>query len=515
MNMKKQLRLTIMIFVIGLSAKSQNLKKVETYYDPYTKTKIHEAYTTLPTPPYPIHGVYKEWDQSGVLMKEITFQNGKKHGPYKVFINAGMASIWGKENVGKLYSVTNYSNDKLNGVDQMYSYKNGKAQIVLQKTWLNEKQVKEEAWTDDGNPIKLIQPDGPCFENYESGGKRFEYTLKAGKFEGKYTSWYPDGKVEVSTNYKDDKKNGKHIEYGKNGKPEFEATFVNDKMSGVVTLWYPDGTVRKTVYYDPVTFNLVEEKEFSTKGVLKFHRSIVSGNKTKAITYDSISGTRSLEEEELSDPNTGKYVKHGRVIQYWSNGAVALEAQYQNGKLNGNYKQLDPEGEIVSSGETKDGRTVGEWIFYYDEEFNQAESKKDASFYRKINYNSQEGPWPTTDYFISGGKQFEGFLAGVSPDVPAGKCKYYFENGKISQDCEFNAKGKPLSLKIFDEEGTLLQEGTAVDPKAPITMNWIEYYPNGKVKAKGILNPTTGIKIATWTYYDEAGNAREVLENQR
>lgn len=508
------IKIALVLMTSVTVASAQNLKQVTTYYDIY-KTKVQESYTTLPTPPYLMHGVYEKYDAYGALMTRGTYKEGKKNGKFTSYFSTEMTGLYGKAALGKVWSETNYVDDKEDGVDKLYSVKNGQTVLVKQYTWVKGTKIKDEEWTEDGKQTKLIQPNGPCFENYENGGKKLEYTLKTGKFEGKYTSWYPDGKVEVSTNYKDDKKNGKHIEYGKNGKPEFEATFVNDKMSGVATLWYPDGTVRKTVNYDPVTFNLIEEKEFSTKGLLKFQRSIVSGNKTKAITYDSISGAKSLEEEELSDPNTGEYIKHGRVIQYWSNGAIALEAQYQNGELSGTYKQLDPDGEIVSAGETKDGRTVGEWIFYYDEEFNQAESKKDASFLRKINYNSIEGPWPTTDFFISGSKQFEGFLAGVTPDVPAGKCKYYFENGKISQDCEFNAKGKPLSLKIFDEEGKLLQEGTAVDPKAPVTMNWIEYYPNGKVKAKGILNPTTGIKIATWTYYDEAGNAREVLENQR
>lgn len=251
-------------------------------------------------------------------------------------------------------------NDKEDGLEQMFSIRNGEEVLIKLSTWSMRTKIKDEEWTEGIKHIKLIQLNGPCYELCENRTRKVEYTLKAGKYEGKYTSWYPDGTVEVSSNYKADKKNGKHIEYFKNGKPELEATYVDDKMTGLVSLSFADGTKRKIIGYDPTTFKLIEENEYSRKGILKFTRKLISGNQTKFTTYDSISGTKAFEEEELFDPQTNNYLRHGRVIQYHPNGQIAIDAQFLNGKLDGTFKHFDDSGEIISSGENKNGSTVGD-----------------------------------------------------------------------------------------------------------------------------------------------------------
>lgn len=501
--------MVILMMFISISAESQNLKKVVTYYDVY-KTKVHESYTTLPTAPYLMHGVYEKFDAYGAIMTKGNFNNGKKHGLFTNYFSTEMTGIYGRSALGKVWTKTNYVNDKEDGLDQMYSIKNGEQVLINQSTWSMGTKIKDEEWTEDGRQIKLVQPNGPCYVLYENGNKKLEYTLKAGKYEGKYTSWYPDGTVEVSSNYKTDKKNGTHIEYFKNGKPELEATYVDDKMTGFVSISFDDGTKRKTVEYDPMSFNLVEEKEYSRKGILKFTRRVVSGNQTKSITYDSLTGWKLFEEEELFDSRTNSYLRHGRVLQYHSNGQVAIDASFANGKLDGAFKQFDDSGEVISSGENKNGVAVGEWISYFDDEWNLAPSKKEATYYRKINYSPSGGPWPTTDYFITGKKQFEGMLAQVSPDVPAGKCTYYFESGAISQELELDNTGNVRWQKIYTEDGKLHKEAKAANTTFGPGAEWIEYYPNGKMKAKG--KTVGGAKVGTWIYYDDSGNSRQVIE---
>lgn len=509
MNILLKRVLVMLILTISFNVEAQNLKKVTTYYDVY-KTKIHEVYTTLPTAPYLMHGTYEKFDVYGALMTKGTYSNGKKQGTFTNYFATELTGIYGKSALGKIWSQTNYVNDKEDGLDKLYSAKDGQSVLIKQVTWKSGAKVKDEEWNESGKQTKLIQPDGPCFELYDNGNKKVEYILAGGKYEGKYTSWYADGMVEVSSNYKGDKKNGRHVEYFKSGKPETEATFVNDKMSGVVTISFEDGTKRKTIEYDPKTFNLVEEKEYSSKGVLKFDRKVVSGNQTKFITYDSITGSKAYEEEELFDQQSNKYLRNGRVLQYYSNGAIATDAQFMNGKLNGSYKQIDANGEVINAGENKEGNMVGEWITYYDEEWNVAETKKEAIYYRKINYSSPKGPWPTSDYFITGEKQFEGMLVQVSPDVPAGKCTYYFQNGKVSQELELDNMGNLKSQKIYNEDGKLDKEAKAANTAYGLGADWIEYYLNGKVKAKG--KTAEGVKVGTWTYYDENGNSKQIIE---
>ncbi|MBL7839384.1 MAG: hypothetical protein JNJ75_04525 [Cyclobacteriaceae bacterium] len=474
------------------------------------KTKVHESYTTLSAAPYLMHGAYEKFDAYGAIMTKGNFSNGKKNGLFTNYFSTEMTGIYGKAALGKVWTKTNYVNDKEDGLDQMFSVENGESVLIKQATWAMGTKIKDEEWTEGGKQIKLIQFNGPCYELYENGAKKLQYTLKDGKYEGKYTSWYPDGAIEVSSNYKADKKNGKHIEYFKNGKPELEATYVDDKMTGLVSLSFAEGTKRKTIEYDRTTFKLIEEKEYSQKGILKFTRKVISGNQAKSTTYDSISGIKAFEEEELFDPRNNNYLRHGRVIQYHPNGQIAIDAQFLNGKLDGTFKQFDNSGEVISSGENKNGSTAGEWISYLDDEWNLVASKKDATYYRKITYSPSNGPWPTIDYFITGEKQFEGMLAEVSPDVPAGKCTYYFKSGKVSQEMDVDNSGNVRWQKIYTEDGKLDKEAKAANTTFGPGAEWMEYYPNGKVKAKG--KTVDGAKVGTWIYYDESGNSRQVIE---
>jgi antitoxin component YwqK of YwqJK toxin-antitoxin module len=501
--------LAILTLFISIAAESQNLKKVVTYYDIY-KTKVQESYTTLPTAPYLMQGAYEKFDAYGAIMTKGNFNNGKKHGLFTNYFSTEMTGIYGKSALGKVWTKTNYVNDKENGLDQMYSVKNGEQALIKQSTWSMGAKIKDEEWTESGKQIKLVQPNGPCYELYENGSKKMEYTLEAGKYEGKYTSWYPDGTVEVSSNYKADKKSGKHIEYFKNGKPELEASYVDDKMTGLVSLSFDDGSKRKTIEYDPTTFTLVEEKEYSRKGILKFTRKVVFGNQTKSITYDSITGTKAFEEEEMFDSRTSNYVQNGRVLQFHRNGQVAIDAKFVNGKLDGTFKQFDDSGAVISSGENKNGMSTGEWTNYLDDEWNLVSSKKDATYYRKITYVPSGSPWPATDYFITGEKQFEGMLTQVSPDIPVGKCTYYFQSGTVAQELDVDNAGNVRWQKKYTEDGKLDKEAKATNTTFGPGAEWIEYYTNGKVKAKG--KTVDGTKVGTWTYYDESGNSKQVIE---
>ena len=323
--MKRILLATLAVILICQAPLfGQSLKKVETYYDPFTRTRIHEAYTTLASPPYSIHGIYKEWDQSGVLMTEAGYLNGKKHGAYKVFCNAGMRDLVGRENVGKLYSLSNYTNGKLNGLEQMYGYSANKAQIILQKAWVNGEQVKQETWTPEGLKTQQFQMNGVCFELYPDGHKKFEYTLKNGKQEGKSTIWFANGQTQISTNYKNGVEEGKHIEYFSDGQIELEATMVNGKFSGPERLFFEDGKRRKIITYDPVTFNLQEEKEFYRNEAPKFQRIVVSGNRAKSTYYDSLTGNKFVEQEELYDQASKRFLRDGQSLRYHQNGKINM-----------------------------------------------------------------------------------------------------------------------------------------------------------------------------------------------
>jgi antitoxin component YwqK of YwqJK toxin-antitoxin module len=499
-----------LMVALALGATAQSLQKVETYYDPFSRTRIHEAYTTTSTPPYPIHGVYKEWDPNGVLMNEATFKNGKKDGAFKVYIHSGVADLYGKASVGKVKTITNYTNDVLNGLDQMFDYTYNKQQLTFQKTWVNGKETKLEEWDEKGLKLKEITINGPCFELYKNGKKKVEYANKDGEFDGQYTSWYSNGQTEVSTFFKSKLENGKHIEYFESGRPELEATYVNGKMSGAVTLYFEDGKTRKLRIYDSSTFNLIEEKEYARNGLLKFERQVIGDNISKSITYDSTSGVKLFEEGEIYNPQSQTFLRHGRVVQYYPNGKVNIDAAFARNKLSGPYNEYDIDGELIKSGEHQDGSSVGEWLYYYDADWNYAAKKSDAAYYRKIIFDPVDGPWATTDFFITGERQFVGRLAKVAPDIPSGKCTYFHLNGKVSNEVDVDPSGIVISQKMYGEDGKLTREGVSSGAAYGTGMEWIEYFPDGKIKSKGKTFENT--KVGVWTYYDSNGKVTQVQE---
>jgi len=500
----------IVLLVSSHSVLSQGLKKVVTYYDPITRTKVNESYTTLTTSPYPMHGTYEKYDAYGALMTRGTYSNGKKNGTFTNYFSTEMTGIYGRGSLGKVWTVTTYVNDKENGLDKMFSFSNEQSVLIKQYTWNMGTKIKDEEWNENGKQTKLIQMNGPCFEFHTNGNKKLEYTSKNGKYEGSYTSWYPNGQMEVSTTYLNDQENGKHVEFFESGKTQLEALYVKGKLSGDVTLYFDNGKIAKMLHYDPSSFNLTYEKEFALNTLPKFERQVITGDQCKSITYDTISGGKISETDEAYDAATGSYLKNGKAIKYFSDGKVLAEAAFERGIIQGHYVEYDEDGEVIKSGNYAEGYPAGEWLYYYDDEWNQIKSKRHATYFRKINYDSNQGPWPTTDYFASGAKQFEGMLAKINPDQPVGKCKYYFDNGTLQQELEVANDGSIKSLKIYSTDGKLNKEGMGVNTSYGPGVDWIEYYPDGKIKAKG---KTVGEeKIGAWTYYDATGNIRQVLE---
>lgn len=120
----------------------------------------------------------------------------------------------------------------------------------------------------------------------------------------------------MTASFKNNLENGQHIEYFENGKVSMEVTYVEGKMSGTTRLFFVDGKPSKTIGYDPVSFKLAEEKDYATTGHVKLERRSVSGSATKSITYDSTTGMKLLEEQELFDDQSNVYLRHGRVVQY-------------------------------------------------------------------------------------------------------------------------------------------------------------------------------------------------------
>jgi antitoxin component YwqK of YwqJK toxin-antitoxin module len=159
---------------------------------------------------------------------------------------------------------------------------------------------------------------------------------------------------------------------------------------------------------------------------------------------------------------------------------------------------------VVQSGSYDQGYSAGEWLFYFDKDWVLADKKASAEYFRKINFTNEKGPWSATDYYINGEKQFEGMLGQQNPDLPVGKCTYYYKNGRVSQEMELELTGVFKSAKTYNEQGILEKQVTATGPEYNRQINAIEYHPNGTVKAKGKVTED-GSKTGNWELFDING----------
>ncbi len=118
---------------------------------------------------------------------------------------------------GRLESVTQYKNCKVNGKGIMY-YEDGKL-----KTEINYKDNK---------------PDGVAKSYYENGQIQTIAYFKAGKRNGTIKAYYKNGVLHLDGSMKDDKNDGLLKEYTEKGYLYHLLTFKNGKMNGKYKFYY-------------------------------------------------------------------------------------------------------------------------------------------------------------------------------------------------------------------------------------------------------------------------------------
>lgn len=91
-------------------------------------------------------------------------------------------------------------------------------------------------------------PDGPFVAYYENGQTQVEGAILNGKWEGKNTYYYQDGKVESIGFYHNGLPEGPWESYYDSGTPEKKGTYVDGKWNGRY-LWYTrEGRITEKIY---------------------------------------------------------------------------------------------------------------------------------------------------------------------------------------------------------------------------------------------------------------------------
>lgn len=112
--------------------------------------------------------------------------------------------------------------------------------------------TKEESSTENLN-ISITSPtkitDGEVIEYHKNGVVKIKGTLKNGKREGQWQSFFENGSLQSENKYVKGILSGKTAAYYPNGNLNYVGLYINDLKDGVWYFYLENGTLDKEVVF--------------------------------------------------------------------------------------------------------------------------------------------------------------------------------------------------------------------------------------------------------------------------
>jgi uncharacterized protein len=413
-----------------------------------------------------LDSVWIFYDQTGDTTEKINYLYGKKNGwyyKYKKDPSVGIY-IWSKEL---------FAGDKKEGLSYIY-YPDGKIQQTIaynngKKDGLSKELDKE------GVVITLLEYNNDFLISRE----KINRTDGKGLKQGSWKDFYPNGDVKSEKSYKDDLLNGYYKEYDNRGKL-------------VLTMLYENGSIVKNKVEDEPDIEIVNKHDqdgkliysgpYRNKIPVGIHRDYgKDGKVTNAYVYND---NGLLISEGIVDEAGNR---NGKWKDYYSNGKVFAEGQYNDNRKTGIWKFYNNSGKVEQTGSYNNGRPDGLWQWYYDDnillrEEEYFQGKRDGSY---TEY-SPTGEIITQGQYSDGEKNGEWkYKSGDNMEVGKyilglrdGIWKSYYPEDKLKSKGNF-VQGNPNGQQVI-------------------------YYSDGRIKEEQYYE--MGIREKTWKKFDEEGN---------
>ena len=358
-------------------------------------------------------------------------------------------------------------------------------------------------YSTDGNIITITEYKKGFIVDRMKINRRDQNHLK----QGRWDTFYDNGKVKSEGIYKNDKKEGYFKEYDENGDLVSVWKYSNDKKIedaeevtklDVQNEYYPDGKLKASGTYR----NGVPEgirREYNTEGEIL--RSFIYSN-------GYVTGEGIVREDGLKD---------GPQKEFYKDGTLRAEGEYKEGKPVGEWKYFYPGGKLEQAGKySASGKMTGQWKWYYENEDLMMEEGyrnglrdgihteydesgnivEEGEFLNDL----EEGPWITLsgDYFEKGtyrdglktGKWSSWYLSrsenttdsilrftgNFVDDIPEGEQLYYWDNGKIKDKgsyiagrkdgdwIKYNSDRMPFLVITYQNGAEIRYDGVKVKP---------------------------------------------------
>lgn len=260
------------------------------------------------------------------------FRNGMKHGveeaynPKEVLLYKGYYSDGLKDG--------NWTYYQYRSVTHIENYKKGKAD----GTWIyydtrSDKSIKKEDVYIDN----LLTEQREYYLNGVLGSIAY---YKDGLRSGVWKTFYQDSKLNNSTTYTLNRKNGLYESYYDNGQLHQKGNYKDGYYTGDWASCYKDGTVS-------VKFTVKEDGE------------------NREYTFETYHPNGKLKRKGISLDGYLSYF-HNTLYDYYDNGQLESEVNYLRGSRDGVSKLFYKDGKLKETGTYKKGLRSGEFKAYYE-----------------------------------------------------------------------------------------------------------------------------------------------------
>jgi len=413
---------------------------------------------------------------NGQLIEKISYKKGLKDGKFTGYYESGEVKYKKRyteddpDGKWEYYTAAGEKNAEEIYVDGKRNeewYKKGENRDIYYQYWDMDSLISEYA--------DLHYSNGQLIE---------KISYKKGLKDGKFTGYYPSGKVEYVKRYEENKPMGKWkfvredgttkkievyetgkrndewITYEKNGDVYYQFWDMDSLVSEYADLHYPNGQLIEKISY----------KDGRKNG--KFTGYYENGQKKHIRTYkdDKLEGKFADYTESGQILRKQGYVNDlldGPSKEWYLNGEVKVKTAYKQGKLDGGFMSYDSLGRKVTKGEYEMGLKAGDWLTWYP-----SGKKKERSSYFSGKANGPYTLWDEIGRIIKEGEYSDDLKHGVwitfDPDLGGrqesyeyydmgiAKLKYfykYYDNGNMMEEPAFTEYYRDGEWRqLFDNE---------------------------------------------------------------
>lgn len=305
---------------------------------------------------------------------------------------------------------------------------------------------------------------------FENGVVSSEGTLRNGKPDGFWKTYYPSGQLKTEGNRKDFQLDSTWNFYAENGKIQKTIQYANDVRKGQECIYDEAGKRIEEYTYEANIKNGKASWFFATGEIKKRSQFVNNKEEGKAVEFERDGRIINLLTYRngfiYTEERINRYDEQGKRTGIWKdlyeNGSVSIEGIWVNGMKNGVFKFFNRKGELEK-----------------------------LERYENDNVIVDEAATAILDIR-----------------------KEYYSNGNIKQVGTYREGKRQGNFRIYDENGNetggMLYDNDALAGEGVIDSlgkrqgEWKLFYPDGTLRAKGKY--VTGLKDGPWTYF--YGNTR-------